>query len=184
MLTGKHSKFPRQFSEADLDAIPALPHADPDRLFVMDLQGRRYGGMSALYLCAGVLTSMVMDVTEGMHLKAALVLERIPRRRAQAERGLRQLYLHYPERVPQRAIDRAFTWADSIDHDGYMVDGSLFKELGADCELLVHLEAGCQGHSALALLQAQEWGAQEWVQPPRIWLAGPDGSSFGRQTFR
>ena len=56
------------FTPEYLDAIPALPHTTTDKLFVMDLQalqGKRYGGVSALYLCAGVLTSMVVDVTEG-----------------------------------------------------------------------------------------------------------------------
>ena len=54
------------FTPEKLDAIPALPHTTTDKLFVMDLQalqGERYGGVSALYLCAGVLTSMVVDVT-------------------------------------------------------------------------------------------------------------------------
>jgi hypothetical protein len=141
------------FTPEHLDAIPALPHTTTDKLFVLDLQalqGERYGGVSALYLCAGVLTSMVVDVTEGVHLKRVRILERNPRRRAQAEKVLQLLHTDFLERVPGSAIDRAFTWADAIDHDGYLLDGSmLYREFGADCELMVHIEAGCQGHSVL-----------------------------------
>jgi hypothetical protein len=132
------------------DAIPALPHTTTDKLFVMDLQclqGKRYGGVTALYLCAGVLTSMVVDVTEGVHLKRVRILERNPRRKEQAEKVLQQLHAHFLERVPGFAIDRAFSWADAIDHEGYLLDGSiLYREFGADSELMVHIEAGCQGH--------------------------------------
>ena len=79
------------FTPEQLDAIPALPHTTTDKLFVLDLQalqGERYGGVSALYLCAGVLTSMVVDVTEGVHLKRVRILERNPRRREQAKKVL------------------------------------------------------------------------------------------------
>ena len=47
------------FTPEYLDAIPALPYTTTDKLFVMDLQplqGKKYGGVSALNLCAGVLT--------------------------------------------------------------------------------------------------------------------------------
>ena len=80
------------------------------------LQGKSYGGVSALYLCAGVLTSMVVDVTEGVHLKRARILERNPRRREQAKKVLQQLHAHFLERVPGSPIDRAFSWVDAIDH--------------------------------------------------------------------
>ena len=114
------------------------------------LQWDRYGGVSALYLCAGVLTFMVVYVTEKLHLKSVGILERNPRRIAQAEAVMQQLHAHFPERVPLFAIDRAFSWADAIDPDGYLLDGSmLYREFGADCELMVHIEAGCQGHSLL-----------------------------------
>ncbi len=89
------------FTPEYLDAIPALPHTITDKLFVMDLQalqGKRYGGASALYLCAGVLTSMVVDVTEGVHLKRVSILERNPRRKEQAEKVLQQLHAHFPEK--------------------------------------------------------------------------------------
>ena len=114
------------------------------------LQGKRYNGVSALYLCAGVLTSMVVDVPEGVHLKRVRILERNPRRREQAVKVLQQLHAHFPERVPGFAIDRAFSWADAIDHEGCLLDGSmLYREFGVDCGLMVHIEAGCQGHSVL-----------------------------------
>ena len=142
-----------QYTHADLDVIPALPHTDPDRLFVLDMeavQGRRYSGVSALYLCAGVLTSLVSDVTEGVHFKTVRILERDPKRRHQAEKVIRQLHQHFPERLPASAIKRAFTWAEPFDHDGSALDGSLLaKELGVDSEIIVHIEAPCQGHSAL-----------------------------------
>ncbi len=57
----------------------------------MDLQalnGERYGGVSAFYLCVEVLTSMVVHVTEGVHLKAVRILERNYLRRAQSEKVL------------------------------------------------------------------------------------------------
>ncbi len=60
------------YTQEELDVIHALPHIAPGKLFVMELRalnGERYGGVSALYLCAGVLTSMVVTVTEGVHLK-------------------------------------------------------------------------------------------------------------------
>ena len=142
-----------EFTPKYLDTIPALPHTTTDKLFVMDLQalqGKRYGGVSALYLCAGVLTSMVVDVTEGVHLKRVRILGRNPRRRAQAATVMQQLHAHFPERVPGFAMYRAFSWANAIDHDGYMLAGSMFyREFSADCELMVHIEAGCQGHSVL-----------------------------------
>ena len=142
-----------QYTQADLDVIPALPHTDPGRLFVLDMeavQGRSYSGVSALYLCAGVLTSLVSDVTEGVHFKTVRILERDPKRRHQAEKVIRQLHQHFPERLPASAIKRAFTWAEPFDHDGSALDGSLLaKELGVDSEIIVHIEAPCQGHSAL-----------------------------------
>ena len=146
-------KVQRNFSQSDLDAIPALPHTAVDKLYVLDtetLQGKRYGGMSGLYLCASVLTSLVTDVCEGIHFRRVRILERDPKRRHQGQRVLNQLHQHFPERLPQRAIYRAFEWAEAIDHDGYNLDGTaLFTEFGADCDLLVHIEAGCQGHSTL-----------------------------------
>ena len=146
-------KTRREYTQADLDAVPALPYQPEDKLFAVDLQalqGHRYGGISGFYPCAGVLTSLVIDVVEGAHMKRVRVLERNPKRRAQGERVLNTLHSHYPDRVPRSAIDKAFSWADPIDHDCYLIDGSrLFREFGADCELLVHVEAGCQGHSAL-----------------------------------
>jgi len=55
------------YTQKELDLIPALPHASPGKMLVMDLQalnGERYiMGCSALYLCSRVLTSMVVDVT-------------------------------------------------------------------------------------------------------------------------
>ena len=95
-----------------LDAIPALPHTTTDELFVMDLQtlqGKRYGGVSALYLCAGVCTSMVVDVTEGVNLKRVRILERNPRRGEQEEKVLQQLHAYFIERVLRSAIDRAYS---------------------------------------------------------------------------
>ena len=79
------------------------------------------------------------------------MLEGDPRRRYQGQRVFTQLHRHFPERVPQSAIKGAFEWAEDIAHDGYDLDGTqLFKEIGADCEpVRVHIEAGCQGHSAL-----------------------------------
>ena len=143
----------QQYTQQDLDDVPSLPHTDPSKVFVLDLaamQGHRFGGLSALYCCAGVLTSMVMDVVNGAHLAKARVLERNPRRRAQAEKVVRQLQSHFPDRVPLSAVKDIFSWADDIDHDAYQLDGSrLLREFGADCELVVRIEAGCQGHSAL-----------------------------------
>ncbi len=93
---------------------------------------------------------MIVDVTEGVHLKRVRILEHNPRRREQAEKVLQQLHAHFPERVHGSAIDRAFSWADVIDHEGHLIDGSmLYREFGIDCELMVHIEAGCQGHSVL-----------------------------------
>ena len=148
------SKGPgRVYTQADLDTIPALPHDGKHKLYVLDLealQGRRYGGVSGLYICASVLTSLVIDVCEGMHMRQVRILERDPRRRHQGEKVLVQLHRHFPDRLPQRAIKGAFAWAEEIDHDCYNLDGArLFKEFGSDCEMLVHIEAGCQGHSAL-----------------------------------
>ena len=152
IFSGKSSAA-KQYSQADLDRIPALPHTDPNRLFVLDMeavQGRRYGGMSALYLCAGVLTSLVSDVTEGVHFRIVRILERNPQRRHQAEKVIRRLHQQFPERLPAKAIKSAFTWADAFDHDGSQLDGSLLaEELGLDNEIIVHIEAPCQGHSAL-----------------------------------
>ena len=142
----------RTYSQADLDAIPALPYGE-EYGYVLDIEavkGKRYGGVSGLYVCASVLTSLVMDVCEGIHLRRVRVLERDPRRRHQGQRVLVQLHQHFPERVPQSALSGAFEWAEDIDHDCYNLDGTrLFREFGSDCELLVHIEAGCQGHSAL-----------------------------------
>ena len=91
---------------------------------------------------------MVAHVTEGVHLKRVRILERNPRRRAQAATVMRQLHAKFPERVPGSPIDRAFSWADAIDHDGYLLDENmLYREFGADSELMVHIEDGCQGHS-------------------------------------
>jgi len=111
VMVGEASRRTPVFAPEYLDSITALPHTTPDKLFVMDLQALqwgRYGGVSALYLCSGVLTSMVVDVTEGLHLKRVRILERNPRRRAQAETMFHQLHAHFPERVPGYAIDRAF----------------------------------------------------------------------------
>jgi hypothetical protein len=93
---------------------------------------------------------MVADVTEGVHLKRVRILERNPRRKEQAVKVLQQLHAHFSERVQWSAIDRAFSWADAINHEGYLLDGSmLYHEFGADCELMVRTEAECQGHSML-----------------------------------
>ena len=63
---------------------------------------------------------------------------------------LQLLHASFPERVLGSAIDRAFTWAYAIDHDGYLLDGSMMcREFGANIELVVHIEAGCQVHSVL-----------------------------------
>ena len=63
---------------------------------------------------------------------------------------MEQLHRHFPDRLPRQAYARAFTWAEPIEHDGYNMDGTLlYTEFGMECELLVHIEAGCQGHSAL-----------------------------------
>ena len=86
IFSGKNSAA-KQYSRADLDRIPALPHTDPNKFFVLDMeavQGRRYGGMSSLYLCAGVLTLLVSDVAEGVHFRTVRILERNPQRRHQA----------------------------------------------------------------------------------------------------
>ena len=142
-----------QFTQQQLDAIPALAHTAKDKLFVLDLeavQGHRYGGVSTLYLCAGFLTSLVVDVTEGMHMKKVRILERNSLRRVCGERVLQELHAHYPERLPASAIKDAFDWAEAISHDAYNLDGPmLLHEFGSDCELVVHIEAGCQGHSAI-----------------------------------
>ena len=152
IFSGKSSAA-KQYSQADLDRIPALPHTDPNRLFVLDMeavQGRRYGGVSSLYLCAGVLTSLVSDVTEGVHFRTVRILERNSQRRHQAEKVIRRLHQQFPERLPAKAIKSAFTWAGAFDHDGSQLDGSLLaEELGMDNEIIVHIEAPCQGHSAL-----------------------------------
>ena len=98
-----------------------------------------------------MLTSLVIDVVEGMHYTSKVrILERDPRRRHQGLLVLEQLHLHFPDWLPRRAFEQAYAWAEGIDHDGYNLDGSLiFKQFGADCALLDHIEAGCQGHSAL-----------------------------------
>jgi hypothetical protein len=78
-MVGDASRRTQVFVPEYLDSIPALPHTTADKIFVMDLQalqGDMYGGVSALYLCTGVLTSMVVDVTEGVHLKLVRILER------------------------------------------------------------------------------------------------------------
>ena len=99
------------YTQADLKVIPALPHTDPARLFVLDMeavQGRWYSGVSALYLCAGLLTSLVSDVTEGVHFKTVRIPECDPKRRHQVEKVIRHLHQHFPERLPASAIKRAF----------------------------------------------------------------------------
>ena len=101
----------RTYSQADLDAIPALPYGE-EYGYVLDIEavkGKRYGGVSGLYVCASVLTSLVMDVCEGIHLRRVRVLERDPRRRHQGQRVLVQLHQHFPERVPQSAISGALS---------------------------------------------------------------------------
>lgn len=150
---GQATRPTKIYTQDMLDAILPLPHTTPDKLYVLDLgavRGERYGGVCGLYLCASVLTSLVIDVVEGMHMSKVRILERDPRRRHQGQLVLEQLHLHFPDRLPRRAFEHAYAWAEGIDHDGYNLDGSLiFKQFGADCELLVHIEAGCQGHSAL-----------------------------------
>ena len=95
VMVGEASRRTPVFAPEYLDTIiPALPHTTTDKSFGIDLQaiqGDRYGGVSALYLCAGVFTSMVVDVTEGVHLKRVRILERNPRRRAQAKTIMQQL---------------------------------------------------------------------------------------------
>ena len=153
VIVARSDRTPSQsYTQAMLDVIPALPHAE-DKMFLLDMeaaQGRRYGGVSALYLCAGLLTSLVSDVQEGIHFKKILILERNAKRRAQAEKVLRQLHVHFPDRVPANSVKRAFVWADCIDHDGHLLDGAMLaRELGADSEIIIHIEAPCQGHSAV-----------------------------------
>lgn len=142
-----------EYSQEYLDNIPALPHTHPDLLYHYDLevvQGKRKDGMCGLYLCAGVLTTLVTEVIEGMHFKRVRVVERDPRRRWLCQRILDTLHDHHPSRLPKSAYRDAFTWAESFDHDAYNITGErIAEEFSSEDELIVHIEAGCQGHSAI-----------------------------------
>ena len=140
------------YTQEELDSVPSLPHVY-GRLYHLNLaamQGQHQGGYCGVYLCAGVLTSLVVDVTEGMHMGQVRVLERDTRRRWLGQQVIDKLHEYYPLRLPESATRRAFVWAEPISHDGYWLTGQLvFEELGHDKEVVVHLEAGCPGHSAM-----------------------------------
>ena len=58
--------------------------------------------------------------------------------------------MHLFDRVPLSDIKHTLSWANSIEHNGYLLYGNMvYREFGADCELMVHIEVGCQGHSSL-----------------------------------
>ena len=139
-LTHKNSKT---FTQEDLDAIQALPHSDPDKVFVLDMeayQGRRFGGCSVAYLCSGALTQMVVDVSEGMHLRKALLNDWNPQRREIGQLIVQQLHKHWPDRVPSSIVESAYKWAEPIGHDAGLLTGNmLMEELGADGEVLIRV---------------------------------------------
>ena len=112
-----------------------------------------------------------------------LVLERNPRRRRIAKLVLGQLHEHFPERVPLHVVKGAFTWAEPIEHDGYHVTGqTLFDYIGPDSDIIVHIEAGCPGHSQLGLKNGfnhSESGALVPVAEALVDLQFTDGAATG-----
>ena len=76
------------------------------------------------------------------HFKAVKILERNPRPQTQLANGLHKLRVYFLDRAPLPTIERAISWADSVDHDGYFLDRSMmYREFGAEWELMVRIEA-------------------------------------------
>eukprot|EP00873_Tetraselmis_striata_P034861 jgi/Tetstr1/455125/TSEL_041977.t1 len=99
---------------ADLDAIGALPHCDPNKCYVfpLDAAGGKAGAVRAISGYSGMGTVSFRMVEGGVHFENLQLIE------ANEERKQLQL-MHdlWPERLPDKVMQRAFDLGDAVGHD-------------------------------------------------------------------
>ena len=74
-------------------------------------------GVVAVYLCAGLLSSLDGDLRAGVHFHRVYICERNRKLHPPMQQFLRELCEEYPQQLSKEAVQDAFMWAEAIDHD-------------------------------------------------------------------
>lgn len=179
------------YTQADLDAVGALPHTDPDKCYVLPLDtvAGRAGAIRAISGYTGMGTVPGKQLEEGVHFENLQLIEANADRREDLRKQLRLWNQRWPDRLPEEVARHAFDLSEAVGHD--------ITQLTAETALdhmghvdMVMLEPPCQDLSQLGMqlgltgartgtivavaamlndlqfLMAQRRGFAEWASAP------------------
>eukprot|EP00873_Tetraselmis_striata_P023798 jgi/Tetstr1/444062/TSEL_003302.t1 len=107
------------YTQADLDAIGALPHSDPNKCYVFPLDAARgkAGAVRAISGYSGMGTVSFRMVEVGVHFENLQLIEANEEHRQDLRKQLQLMHDLWPERLPDKVMQRAFDLGDAVGHD-------------------------------------------------------------------
>eukprot|EP00873_Tetraselmis_striata_P007681 jgi/Tetstr1/427945/TSEL_001812.t1 len=139
--------------EADLDAIGELPHSDPNKCYVfpLDAAGGKAGAVRAISSgYSGMGTVSFRMVEEGVHFENLQLIEANEERRQDLRKQLQLMHDLWPERLPDKVMQRAFDLGNAVGHDITQLTAELALDYMGQVDL-VTLEPPCQDLSPLGM---------------------------------
>ena len=141
--------------EATIKAVGTLMTTpDPrDNIYIGAIEkiaGEHDAGVRGLYVCAGMLTSLMQHLEDGVHFETVFILEKDVKLRSKIPEQLDWMHRRHPKQLPKSAFASALVWADDIEHDVAHLSGKYLMQVCGELDE-IYAEPPCQGVSAYGL---------------------------------